>query len=142
MRLATPFAARIPLLAGLFMWMLPTNVPSVSADEGMYLFNDLPKELLKERYDFEIDQAWADHLRLSSVRFNSGGSGSFVSSDGLVLTNHHVAADTLHKLSTKERNLIKDGYLARSHAEELRTGFGTEPVGRNRGRDRARQCGC
>jgi hypothetical protein len=89
------------------------------ADEGMYLFNDLPKEHLKSKYGFEPTDAWADHLRLSSVRFNSGGSGSFISSDGLVLTNHHVASDTLHKLSTPERNLIEDGFLANSIDEEL-----------------------
>lgn len=88
-------------------------------DEGMYLFNDLPRKELQERYNFEPTEAWADHLRLSSVRFNSGGSGSFISSDGLVLTNHHVASDTLHKLSTADRNLIDDGYLAKSHEEEL-----------------------
>ncbi len=111
----------LPLLFGLFMLLLfSPSSPTTFADEGMYLFNDAPAELLKQRHDFEIDQQWADHLRLSSVRFNSGGSGSFVSSDGLVLTNHHVAADTLHKLSSKDRDLINDGYLARSHEEELR----------------------
>ncbi len=89
-------------------------------DEGMYLFNDLPTDLLKERYDFEPTERWADHLRLSSVRFNSGGSGSFISSNGLVLTNHHVASDTLQKLSTPERNLIDDGYLAKSLDDELK----------------------
>ncbi len=88
-------------------------------DEGMWLFTDLPRELLKERHQFEPDDAWVDHLRLSSVRFNSGGSGSFVSSDGLVLTNHHVASDTLYKLSTPERNIMEDGYLAKSTGEEL-----------------------
>ncbi len=93
---------------------------SVSADEGMYLFNDLPAKLLKDRHRFEITQDWADRLRLSSVRFNSGGSGSFISSNGLVLTNHHVAADTLQKLSTAERDLIRDGFLARTLEEELR----------------------
>ena len=88
-------------------------------DEGMYLFNDLPVEILKTRYNFEPTQRWADHLRLCSVRFNSGGSGSIISSDGLVLTNHHVASDTLHKLSTPERNLIDDGYLAKTLDQEL-----------------------
>ena len=90
-----------------------------TGDEGMYLFNDLPKGLLEDRYDFDPTDDWANHLRLSSVRFNSGGSGSFISSNGLVLTNHHVASDTLHKLSTPERNLIDDGYLAKSLDDEL-----------------------
>ncbi|WP_372895251.1 S46 family peptidase [Stieleria sp.] len=91
-----------------------------SGDEGMYLFNDLPVDQLKSKYDFAPSQAWADALRLSSVRFNSGGSGSFISSDGLVLTNHHVASDTLHKLSSEDRNLIDDGYLAKSLDQELK----------------------
>lgn len=90
-------------------------------DEGMYLFNDLPLDLLRSRHDFRPDQKWADHLRLASVRFNSGGSGSFVSSDGLVLTNHHVASDTLHKLSSEDRNLIDDGFLAADPSEELKS---------------------
>ncbi len=93
--------------------LLSSPAARVHADEGMYLFNDLPRELLKERYDFDPSQKWADDLRLSSVRFNSGGSGSFVSSNGLVLTNHHVASDMLQKVSTKEHNLIRDGFLAK-----------------------------
>lgn len=90
------------------------------ADEGMWLFNDLPVKQLKERYNFEPTKEWAEHLRLSSVRFNSGGSGSFVSSTGLVLTNHHVASETLFKLSNKERNVAEDGYLAASRKDELK----------------------
>nr|WP_235908370.1 S46 family peptidase [Roseiconus nitratireducens] len=89
-------------------------------DEGMYLFNDLPLEQLETRYDFSPTDNWADNLRLASVRFNSGGSGSFISSDGLVLTNHHVASDTLHKLSTPEKNLIDEGYLAKTPEQELK----------------------
>lgn len=113
---------RLPLMLGFLMLIHCESLSPVTvyADEGMYLFNDLPTKTLKERHDFEVDQAWADHLRLSSVRFNSGGSGSFISSDGLVLTNHHVAADTLHKLSSKDRDLIKNGYLAKSLDEELK----------------------
>jgi hypothetical protein len=90
------------------------------ADEGMWLFNDLPTEYLQETYDFAPTQQWADELRLASVRFNSGGSASFVSSQGLVLTNHHVGADTLHKLSTSEDNYYRDGFLAKSLEEELK----------------------
>ncbi len=99
---------------------LSVSPPIIHGDEGMYLFNDLPGKLLKEKYGFEPTQAWADALRLSSVRFNSGGSGSFISSDGLVLTNHHVASDTLHKLSTAQRNLIDDGFLAKTQSDELK----------------------
>ena len=90
------------------------------ADEGMWLPNELPTELLQERYDFAPADEWARHIMLSSLRFSSGGSASFVSSNGLVLTNHHVAADTLHKLSTPENNIYENGFLARTHAEELK----------------------
>ncbi len=108
-------------LAVMLAFFNPYGPVSISrGDEGMYLFNDLPLQQLKQNHDFEPPDAWADNLRLSSVRFNSGGSGSFISSNGLVLTNHHVASDTLHKLSTPERNLIDDGYLAQSLDQELK----------------------
>jgi len=90
------------------------------ADEGMWLFNALPKTQLADKYQFTPTPEWADHLRLSSVRFNSGGSASFISSTGLVLTNHHVAADTLYKLSTAERNIHTNGYYAKQLSEELK----------------------
>jgi len=90
------------------------------ADEGMWLFNNPPKELLKERYDFAPGDDWYVHLQRSSVRFNSGGSGSFVSADGLVMTNHHVGADCLHKLSTKDRDLMEEGFYAQKPEEEVR----------------------
>lgn len=89
------------------------------SDEGMWLYNNPPLKVLKERYNFEPSQEWLDHLRMSSVRFNSGGSGSFVSSNGLVLTNHHVGADTLQKISTKDKDYIKTGFYAKSAADEV-----------------------
>ena len=92
----------------------------VTADEGMWLYNQFPKKLLKEKYGFEPSDDWLKHVRLSSVRFNSGGSGSFVSSNGLVMTNHHVGADALAKMSTAERDLVKLGYYAKTPADELK----------------------
>lgn len=89
------------------------------ADEGMWLFNDLPLEQLKANHGFTPTAEWAEHVMLSSVRFNSGGSASFVSSSGLVLTNHHVASDTLQKISTPEHDYVRDGFLAQSTADEI-----------------------
>jgi len=92
----------------------------VHADEGMWTFDNLPLEALKARYGFEPTKEWIAHLRSSAVRFNSGGSGSFVSADGLVMTNHHVGADTLQKIGTKEKDYIKDGFHAKSSSEEVK----------------------
>ncbi len=91
----------------------------VNADEGMWLFNNLPKAELKAKYKFEPTEDWLNHLMLSSVRFNSGGSASFVSSNGLVLTNHHVASDTLYKISTAENNYNENGFLATTFDKEI-----------------------
>src|SRR5216684_262019 len=90
------------------------------ADEGMWLFNRTPNAIFKQRYNFEPTQAWLDHLQKSSIRFNSGGSGSFVSADGLALTNHHVGLDCLAKISTKDHDYVTTGYHAKTHAEEVK----------------------
>ena len=79
------------------------GAPLSRADEGMWLFNNPPTKLLQEKYHFHPTPAWLEHVQKSSVRFNNGGSGSFVSADGLVMTNHHVGADCLAKISTKEK---------------------------------------
>ena len=109
----------IAVLNLLILLLAPLTARS-QADEGMWLFNALPKSQLKSQYDFEPHPDWAQHVMLSSVRFNSGGSASFVSKNGLVLTNHHVAADTLHKLSTPEANYIDQGFLASSREQEIK----------------------
>jgi len=91
-----------------------------AADEGMWTFANLPLEQLKERYGFEPTKAWLDHLRLSSIRFNDGGSGSFVSANGLALTNHHVASGQLEKASTAKKDYLKDGFYAPARAQEMK----------------------
>ncbi|MEI8340076.1 MAG: S46 family peptidase, partial [Verrucomicrobiota bacterium] len=90
------------------------------ADEGMWLFNQPPRAILRERYKFEVTDEWLGHLQKASVRFNVGGSGSFVSGDGLLITNHHVGADALQKLSSPEKDFLRDGFCARTAAEEIK----------------------
>jgi hypothetical protein len=94
--------------------------PRAVFDEGMWTFDNLPLATLKEKFGFVPTQEWLDNVRLSSVRFNDGGSGSFVSPNGLVMTNHHVAAGQLGKLSTKERDLLATGYYADKPEKELK----------------------
>jgi len=72
-----------------------------SADEGMWLYNAAPKDKIKAKYGFELTQQWLDHVRLSSVRFNNGGSGSCVSADGLTYTSHLVVAVFVRHLSSE-----------------------------------------
>ena len=105
------------LLLGFY---LATTQPG-AADEGMWLYNDPPTEQLQQKYGFKLTKDWMRHLQRSSVRFNNGGSGSFVSPQGLVLTNHHVGADAIQKLSTEDADLIKTGFLAKARADELPT---------------------
>jgi hypothetical protein len=96
----------------LFVWTL------AQADEGMWLYNHPPRKLLLEKYGFQLQDPWLQHLQKSSVRFGRGGSAEFVSEDGLVLSNHHVGSGALQRLSTQEHNHLRDGFYARTRAEE------------------------
>lgn len=95
----------------------------VRADEGMWTFDNPPRAPWRDRYQFDPPAAWLDHLRLASIRLidgSSGGSASFVSPDGLILTNQHVAAGQLQKLSSATRDLVRDGFYAATRDAELR----------------------
>ncbi|HEX7999131.1 MAG TPA: S46 family peptidase [Pyrinomonadaceae bacterium] len=90
------------------------------ADEGMWTFNNVPRAEIKRKYGFDVTDAWLEKVRKASVRFNNGGSGSFVSADGLVLTNYHIVEDIVGEVSTPQRDLAKDGFVARTRAEEIK----------------------
>jgi hypothetical protein len=89
-------------------------------EEGMWTFDNPPLKLWKAKYGFTPPAGWLDHIRQASVRFNDGGSGSFVSPNGLVLTNHHVALGQLQKMSTDKKDYVKDGFLAKTRAQEIK----------------------
>ena len=116
----TTMRPSVRFAVGLLTWCAVVPAVSARADEGMWVFNDLPRGILRERHGFEPTAAWIDGLERASVRFNNGGSGSFVSPTGLVLTNHHVGSDTLAKLSSAERDILTDGFLAATPEQELR----------------------
>jgi len=90
------------------------------ADEGMWLFDAAPKQQIKEKYNFDLTDEWLDHVQKSTCRFGRRGTASFVSSQGLILTNHHVGARNLHELSTPENNLLEKGFYAKTLADELK----------------------
>jgi len=111
----------VSLTIGFILFPVSGKNSVTFADEGMWTFDNPPLKQLKERYGFVPTQEWLDHIRLSSVRFMDGGSGSFVSPKGLVLTNHHVAVGQLQKISTAERDYVSTGFLASSLEEELKS---------------------
>jgi V8-like Glu-specific endopeptidase len=92
----------------------------VFADEGMWTYNNFPKDAVKKAYNFTPDDKWLEHAQLSSARLAGGCSGSFVSENGLVLTNHHCAHECIAQLSTAEKDFVKSGFYAKTQAEEVK----------------------
>jgi hypothetical protein len=86
----------------------------------MWTFDNVPRALIKQKYGFEITDPWLDRVRLASARVGNGGSGSFVSPDGLLFTNQHVGRGQVAKLSAPGRDLVKDGFYAPTRADELK----------------------
>jgi hypothetical protein len=95
------------------------SMPALVADEGMWLPTDPPAALLKAKYGFDLTDDFRTTAMLASVRF-PGASGGFVSPDGLVVTNHHVGSDAIQKLSTADRDLMRDGFTAKTRGDELK----------------------
>src|SRR5881396_1310559 len=109
-----------PIMSLLVLVLALAGARPSAADEGMWTFDNPPLKQLKDKYNFTPTTQWLDHIRLASVRFNDGGSGSFVSPNGMVITNHHVAFGQLQKVSTEKKDYVKEGFYAKAQAEELK----------------------
>jgi hypothetical protein len=107
-----------PMRAALALGVALSVSPAL-ADEGMWTYDNPPSKQLKEQYGFEPTKAWLDALRLASVRFMDGGSGSFVSPDGLMITNHHVGLGCVQNVSSKDKDYVRNGFYAATRDEEV-----------------------
>jgi len=108
------------LLCALILALFTMQSMPVIADEGMWTFNNVPRADIKRKYGFEVTDEWLKRAQLASVRFNNGGSGSFVSPNGLVLTNYHIVEDIVGELSSAQKDYAKEGFVARTQADELK----------------------
>src|SRR5262249_39051126 len=91
---------------------------TAAAGEGMWTFDHPPLEPLRDQFGFRPTGEWLDKVRLASVRFMDGGSGSFVSPDGLMITNHHVALTCVENLSSADQDLVARGFAAVARGDE------------------------
>ena len=108
------------LLCALIVALLTfQSIPVSAFDEGMWTFNNVPRETIKQKYGFDVTDDWLKKVQLASVRFPNG-SGSFVSPNGLVLTNYHIVEDAVGELSTETKDYAKEGFVARNQSEELK----------------------
>jgi hypothetical protein len=109
-----------PMKKLIALFVLTIAFSGARADEGMWTYNNFPKDKVHARYNFTPDDKWLEHARLSSVRLAGGCSGSFVSENGLVMTNHHCAHSCIAQLSTAEHDYVKTGFYAKTQADEVK----------------------
>jgi hypothetical protein len=95
------------------------TIPVAALDEGMWTFTNVPREDIKQKYGFDVTDEWLHKVQLATVRF-PGGTGSFVSPNGLVLTNYHIVEDVVGELSTAAKDYAKEGFVASKQADELK----------------------
>ena len=106
------------LLAGFLLVSLSLFTQLMQAEEGMWTFDNFPSKMVGEKYGFTPSQAWLDHVRLASLRIAGGCSASFISPEGLVMTNHHCVVECVEQISTPKDNFVDDGFVAKTDAEE------------------------
>jgi len=109
----------LPLLV-IVSQLLVLSLNAAHADEGMWTLNGFPTDKVQKAYGFSATQAWLDHVRLSSARLAGGCSGSFVSENGLVMTNHHCAHSCIEQLSKSGKDFVAAGFYAKTEADEVR----------------------
>jgi hypothetical protein len=119
MKLSTALNRSMLLCALIVALLTFQTIPVTAFDEGMWTFNNVPRETIKQKYGFDVTDDWLHKVQLASVRF-PGGSGSFVSPNGLVLTNYHIVEDVVGELSTAAKDYAKEGFVARNQSEELK----------------------
>jgi len=93
---------------------------SLPAEEGMWPFNNIPVNEIEREYGVKLEEPWLEHVQKSCLRVSLGGSGSFVSPHGLVMTNHHVGAKAIYHLSTESEDLMEKGFLAEGLDGEIK----------------------
>src|SRR5271170_5387776 len=108
---------KIEALIAIFLFVLLALPPMTQADEGMWTFDNFPSKTVATKYGFAPSQAWLDHVRASSLR-TSNCSASFISPQGLVMTNHHCVLDCVQELSTAQQNFVETGFAAQTVADE------------------------
>ena len=120
MKLRSPMKLRIILCALTLALVTFQSIPVGAVDEGMWTFNNVPKADIKQKYGFDVTDEWLHKVQLATVRFPNG-TGSFVSPNGLVLSNYHIVEDAIGELSTATKDYAKEGFLAHNQSEELKT---------------------